>query len=362
MAKRTVAMASAALLWAAGAALAGGDLNVGDSAPALAVKEFVKGEPVKKFEKGKVYVVEFWATWCGPCKASIPHLTELQKKHKDVTFIGVSVWEADQKKVEPFVKEMGDKMDYRVAVDDVPEKGNRQDGAMAKTWMTAASQMGIPAAFVIDGDGKVAWVGHPMEMDKPLDQIQAGKWDLAAAAKEFKEKTARTRKLLAVQEKLVKAKDDPKERIAVLDQVIADEPKMEDTFGPMKFRMLAAVEGGKDKAVSYGDHLVATVLHDNAQALNVLAWGILDPNAKGERDPQLVKFALRAAQRADEVAGGKAGDIADTLAKAYFDNGDVAKAVETQERALKLVAGTPLEKDEGIKARLEQYKKALKKD
>src|SRR5260221_10369818 len=45
------------------------DLSVGDPAPKLEVKEFVKGSPVKSFEKGKNYVVEFWATWCRPCLA-----------------------------------------------------------------------------------------------------------------------------------------------------------------------------------------------------------------------------------------------------------------------------------------------------
>src|SRR5581483_11860735 len=118
---RRMLAALTALGLAATAARAEGELNVGDPAPKLEVKEFVKGEPVKSLEKGKVYVVEFWATWCGPCRATIPHLTELQKAHKDVTFIGVSVYEREADKVKPFIKEMGDKMDYRVAVDDVPE-------------------------------------------------------------------------------------------------------------------------------------------------------------------------------------------------------------------------------------------------
>src|SRR5881227_3791659 len=105
-------LAAGIVLALATAARADGPLSVGDPAPKLQVKEFVKGDPVKDLEKGKVYVVEFWATWCGPCRVSIPHLTELGKKHKDVTIIGVSIAEQDFAKVKPFVEEMGDKIDY----------------------------------------------------------------------------------------------------------------------------------------------------------------------------------------------------------------------------------------------------------
>ncbi len=92
-------------------------LNIGDPAPALVVSSWVKGDKVEQFEPGKTYVVEFWATWCGPCRASIPHLTELahQFKDKDVKFLGVDVWENDTKQVAPFLNEMGEKMDYNVA-------------------------------------------------------------------------------------------------------------------------------------------------------------------------------------------------------------------------------------------------------
>jgi thiol-disulfide isomerase/thioredoxin len=144
-------------------------LTVGSPAPQLDVKEFVKGEPVKQFENGKIYVVEFWATWCPPCVKSIPHLSALQKKHKDVVFIGVSV-DKDVSKVKPFVTKMGKQMAYRVAID----KMVKGEGRMSTTWMAAAGQDGIPSAFIVK-NGTIAWIGHPMEMDKVLDNLVSGK-------------------------------------------------------------------------------------------------------------------------------------------------------------------------------------------
>jgi len=155
-------------------------LELGDPAPPLKIAEWVKGKPVTLADgKGKnVYVVEFWATWCPPCVRGIPHLTELQKKYKDkgVVIIGVSIDEETRRtgaKVKPFVENMGDKMDYTVAMDD--------GGKTSEGYMEAFKVMGIPHAFIVDKAGKIAWHGFPAKMDKVLERVVAGKFDLADA-------------------------------------------------------------------------------------------------------------------------------------------------------------------------------------
>ncbi len=339
------------------------DLGVGDPAPKLVVREFVKGGPIRAFEPGKTYVVEFWATWCGPCRVSIPHLTELQAKYKDVTFIGVSVWEDDPNEVKPFVKGMGDKMEYRVAMDAVPDGAKPTDGTMAKTWMEAAGEEGIPTAFIINGEGKIAWVGHPMSMEGPLEQIVAGKFDLKAAIAEREAAVAREKALLELQEKLVRAseKDDVKGMVALLDGAIKADPTVEPILAPEKFALLIGRAKDPQGALEYGKHLVENVFKDDADGLNEVAWTIVDPDAKHKPTEKLIELALTAARQADKLEEGENPYIADTLAKALFDSGDAVAALAAQERAIRLAKGTPLEDDDALFERLEMYRKAVKK-
>jgi tetratricopeptide (TPR) repeat protein len=76
---------------------------------------------------------------------------------------------------------MGPKLTYRVAMDD---RTRGEPGAMAATWMEAAGQDTIPCSFIVNQQGKVAWIGHPLSMDQPLADVIAGKHDLAGARAE----------------------------------------------------------------------------------------------------------------------------------------------------------------------------------
>jgi thiol-disulfide isomerase/thioredoxin len=152
-------------------------LRVGDPAPALAPGSWAQGEAVTSFAPGTAYVVEFWATWCGPCRATIPHLDQLHRAFKDkgLVVIGQNVWERDQAQVAPFIAKMGDKMTYRVALDTA-------DGTMAKTWMEASGSQGIPTAFLVDRAGVVVWIDHPAKLNEAmLSSLLAGTFDPKAA-------------------------------------------------------------------------------------------------------------------------------------------------------------------------------------
>jgi thiol-disulfide isomerase/thioredoxin len=321
--------------------LHGAELGIGDAAPKLDVAKFYKGDPVTKFEAGQVYVVEFWATWCGPCRATIPHLSALQKKYGNkVVFIGVSVWERDASRIEPFLKSMGDKMEYRVAADNVGKDDDASEGPMAKNWMTAAGQEGIPAAFIIDGDGKVAWIGHPGRIDQPLADVVAGKFDLAKAKKSF------------VLMKKLRGSKDPAAQLQLIDEALKEFPALDQDVGMIKFTLMAASKETKsDETLKYGEKLLNEVCKDNAEQLNELAWVLVDPERATKPSKAEADFAVRAAQRGVELTKEQEHPILDTLACAYYAAGDKAKAIEYIEKALKI------HKDPEYQGRLEMFKK-----
>lgn len=151
--------------------------KIGDAAPELRVSEWVQGEPVNRFERGHVYVIEFWATWCGPCVWAMPHLSDVQRQYadKDVTVIAVNVMDEDTTAAKALITRLGQTVENRVAID--ANTAGEKAGATAKAWLGANRE--IPRCVIIDRQGRVAWVGHPMRVDGPLHAMVAGTYDAA---------------------------------------------------------------------------------------------------------------------------------------------------------------------------------------
>lgn len=276
-------------------------LTPGMTAPKLEVGGWAKYE-APKATPGRFRVVEFWATWCGPCKTSIPHLTELAKKHKDkVDFVGVSVWENGEDKVgqvKKFVAEYADKMDYRVAF-DTPEN------TMAQTWMAAAEQPGIPSAFILNDKDQIMWVGHPMTMDKPLEDAIAGKLDIEAEKTKFIAEVTKQRESQKTQREImaaVKQYKDGKtaEAEAALNE-IAKKGKNEAQTVRMQ-RLMAMYKPGSAES----EALLTEMLNEGGEGLQMAAqfgMRLVAPNGPANGKETAKKIADRiAANGKDAIA------------------------------------------------------------
>jgi thiol-disulfide isomerase/thioredoxin len=327
-------------------------LKVGDPAPALQAGKWIQGDPVKELAKGKAYIVEFWATWCGPCRVSIPHLNEIHEKFKDkgLIVIGQDCWERDESLVAPFVKEMGSKMTYRVALDD--KEGNDK-GKMAETWMAAAGRNGIPAAFLVDTEARIAWIGHPMQLkDSLVEEVLAGKFDVKKAAEAYErdqKNEAALNKAWSDLNRAVRAKDWAKAEAKLVEAELL----LPEAHKSAASSMRLTIQFGKgDYAAAYKTAAQMSEANlDNPMIQNQLAWQILTDKSIKERDLDL---AEKIAGRASTAAKGKDPSILDTLARAQFMNGKKDKAVETQDLAVKLAEGGA---KEALQKTLDAYKK-----
>lgn len=329
-------------------------LKEGDTPPPIKVAKWIKGSPVNEFRKDHVYVVEFWATWCGPCRRSIPHLTELARKYKDkVTIIGVSVWErVPVEEVEKFVRNMGEKMDYTVAADG-------SERTMAKTWMEAAQQRGVPTAFVI-AEGRIVWIGHPMAMDEPLEQIVKGTFNWQEAARkrqEAEKREALIEEALQGVQKLVQQRKYG-EAAAELDKFLEKHPEMRADMAFFRFNLL--IRHDESQGYAYARQLLEGEAKDNPPLLNAIAWTIVAGGADLQLKQPDYNLAVQIAERAAQLSKDDP-NILDTLAYAFFKKGEIAKAIETQRKAIALAEKDPQFDKEMLgemRERLAQFEKA----
>jgi peroxiredoxin len=155
MRKLTLPASVAAVALAAMVVCIGGCSHVKLVADRKAAPEFtlkdVNGATVKMSDyKGKVVLLDFWATWCGPCKIEIPWFIEFERTYKDRDFavVGVSLDEDGWESVKPYIAEK--KINYRVVIGD--DDLSSKFGAIAINGPVEA----LPTTMVIDREGRIA--------------------------------------------------------------------------------------------------------------------------------------------------------------------------------------------------------------
>lgn len=111
--------------------------------------------------EGKPLLIEFWATWCPPCRESIPHLNEIHGKYKDRGLVIIGVTEEPDAVIRKFQKDTP--MEYAVATDSSGRLGEKM------------GVNGIPHAFLVDTSGKIVWDGHPMSLrEEQIEEVLGG--------------------------------------------------------------------------------------------------------------------------------------------------------------------------------------------
>jgi tetratricopeptide (TPR) repeat protein len=299
------------------------------------------------------------------------------------------------------VDEQGDKMKYTVAID--------RGGKTSAGYMERYGQNGIPHAFVVDKEGRIAWHGHPMSgLDRVLEQLASNTFDLGLERK----RESAAQKVEEYFQMALKGEDDEKldkfgVQIAALDKELGGiNPEEKLDLGELK-RMARfqnamtdyqrAIASGKSdaelarleaKATPYapkdfkfdefksrfqlqrtfseyyraatgtGDESklaeltkkLSSATSDNAEVLNDIAWTILTDERIKQRD---LKLATKLAVAAVDASDGKDPSVLDTYARALFDTGKVDEAIKQQKKAVELCDDK--EKKAELQATLHKY-------
>ena len=144
-----------------------GGLQAGNKLPEIKATGWLNGDtPTADALKGKVVVVEAFATWCGPCIQALPHVKSVQKKYRDKGVVFLTLTSEDESAVED-LKEIIDKVEIPWRI-----------GYGAVDTMTALKVEYIPAMWIVGPDGMILWNGDPRddietELDKALALIKS---------------------------------------------------------------------------------------------------------------------------------------------------------------------------------------------
>ena len=317
-------------------------LKVGSKAPSLDIENWIsdgdaKFKHIKKFTHGKIYVVEFWATWCGPCLKAMPHLAELQEKYGDkIQFI--SVTDEPMSEVSALLAE-----DYPGEGKTFGELTNvycltsDPDGSTQEDYMEASGSSGIPNAFIVGPTSEIEWIGHPVAMDSVLKKMTSGSWDRDA----YYEAERKKEQLLTKIEAAIDAQDiEEAFRLSQnLDELTAPEKQMQIKF----MQTQLAIRVGNDEAVKFFKD-TAQSLKDEDGALAAMAWMIAEMKYEGEEPaPALIKTAedllsqhIKTLPTPNADRKMMKGATMDILSHLYFIEGRLDDAIANQEAAVRL--------------------------
>jgi thiol-disulfide isomerase/thioredoxin len=338
-------------------------LTIGDVAPALDVSDWVqdgggKWEHITEFKPGNVTIVEFWATWCGPCVAAMPHVSELQEKYADKGVQVVSISTEPLETVAEFLKQTaaGEERTYAEITANYCLTTD-PDESVHKDYMEAAGQNGIPCAFLVGKDGKIEWIGHPMAIDEPLAQVVEGTWDRETFRAQFEAEQKLEREMSGIM-RLASAGDleGANAKLDALAEELGDTASESIAQARAQIEMFAfraAVAGEKESAAEMLPRLI--------EALGGT------PNAAGHIVSMVVGHAVGGGKISDELRAASISAVEDALendpdqfeaplmmliARLEENGGDKAAAIAWMEKSL---AAAP----EGYREMLESYLKEL---
>lgn len=323
-------------------------LNIGDPAPPLKVKAWVKGTPIQNFEKDKIYVIDFWATWCFPCMKLMPHFSELARKYQDkATFLSIDIYEKKDipiAKIKRLVDSMGTQMDFTVGIED--------NKFMSKNWADTSRAYGVPTIFIIN-NGKIDWIGHPKYADSVLTQILNKTWNPPFALLkrndqiylrelELKSSPELYKKLFRYKINMAGNTYDrvmisPDSVLLVINEMVRNIPSLKFLPVFVTFTFPALLQTNPQKAYDFAREVMATHTHVDEPLSLSLVYYIEENSDKLQLPENIYRLGAECCQAfIDKDPYPEFGFVSSTykrMANLYRHAGDLTKAAEAEQKA-----------------------------
>ncbi|MBX5314801.1 redoxin family protein [Rhizobium sp. NLR11b] len=162
-------------------------LNSGSPAPSIKVQHWLRGDPLPNFKLGKIYIPAFVSTTCSGCGPALARLAQLHEQYRDIGIevIGIvannrtAMVDEALAEVDAWVTKWLPNANIRIGFD--------YSGEMDEDWLKASLSSAVPRAFVVDLDGRIAFIGDLVKLEDVLPKVIDGSWRASAEAKSAEE-------------------------------------------------------------------------------------------------------------------------------------------------------------------------------